>query len=269
MGKAYQDQDTWSSRRGEMDLRLRLAARMPLIAESLRVSEAGRERMLAELPSTGLPGLIAVLARHYGLATADLTWQETPDPEGSNSNRAAAYHLAVPGAGGHPALLGSLRLTLPGSHDNDIRAIADLYVDFAAIQPDIGPSAPARIAPDLRVTLSELVSFYTSAWEAVTALILTTGKHAQEIPPAGAPRLELYIQNRHPEQSGGPRTLRTLDLVDLSLFGRTRRTQLGDLSVGVTAPLGLSEDQIGSHVRQALIRMADDFGFTAANTAQI
>jgi hypothetical protein len=59
-------------------------------------------------------------------------------------------------------------------------------------------------------------------------LVLTTGERAPELPPAGAPRLELYTQNRHPEFSGGPRTLRTLDLVDLSAFGRTRKTQLGD-----------------------------------------
>jgi hypothetical protein len=92
---------------------------------------------------------------------------------------------------------------------------------------------------------------------------------AVDIPLAGAPRMELYIQNRHPEAGGGPRVLRTLDLVDLSVFGRTRRTQLGDLSVGVTAPLGLSPEEIGSLVRQALIRMANDFGFTAADAAQI
>lgn len=89
------------------------------------------------------------------------------------------------------------------------------------------------------------------------------------MPPAGAPRLELYIQNRHSEASGGPRVLRTLDMVDLSIFGRTRKTQLGDLSVGVTTPLSLSAQEIGSLVRRALIRMASDFGFTAADTAQI
>lgn len=96
-----------------------------------------------------------------------------------------------------------------------------------------------------------------------------TGQKAQEVPPVGAPRLELYIQNRHPELSGCPRTLRTLDLVDLSVFGRTRKAQLGDLSAGVTTPLGLSAEKTGSLVRQALKTMANDFGFTAADTAHI
>jgi hypothetical protein len=45
--------------------------------------------------------------------------------------------------------------------------------------------------------------------------------------------------------------------------------QLADLSVGVTTPLGLSAEEIGVISRRALIRMASDFGFTAADTAQI
>jgi hypothetical protein len=69
--------------------------------------------------------------------------------------------------------------------------------------------------------------------------------------------------------SGGPRVLRTLDLVDLSVFGRPRKTQLGDLPVGVTGPLSLGPDEIKTVVRQALIGMASDLGFTAAETAQI
>jgi len=56
---------------------------------------------------------------------------------------------------------------------------------------------------------------------------------------------------------------------DLCVFGRARRTQLGNLSVGVTTPLGLSAEKIGSLVRQALVTMANDFGFTAADTARI
>ena len=118
-------------------------------------------------------------------------------------------------------------------------AIVDLCVDFEAIQPTSEPATPAHIPPKLQITPSELVGFFTGAWQAAKALVLTTGQKAVEVPPAGAPRLELYIRNRHPEGSGGQRVLHTQDLIDLSVFGRTRKTQLGDLSVGVTAPLGL------------------------------
>jgi hypothetical protein len=267
--EACRDQDTWSFRRGEMDLRPRLAARMLMVAEGLRVTEPGRAQMLAELTSTGLTDLIASLANRYDLPSADLTWQETPEPEGFNNNRFAAYQLVVPGADDRPALLGSLWFTLPGGRAIDVSSVVDLCVDFDAIQPAAEPTTPAQIPSELRITPGELIRFFTSGWQAATALVLTTGEKAVDVPPAGASRLELYIQNRHPEASGGSRVLRTLDLVDLSVFGPTRKAQLGDLSVGVTAPLGLSAEEIGSLVRQALIRMTNDFGFTAADTAQI
>ena len=52
--QAYQDQDTWSMRREEMDLRLRAAARIPFLAEGSRITGTRRTRMLAALPDTGL-----------------------------------------------------------------------------------------------------------------------------------------------------------------------------------------------------------------------
>jgi hypothetical protein len=72
--------------------------------------------MLAELPSTGLTDLIASMAKRYGLGAVDLTWQETPEPEGFNNSRFAAYQLIVPDADGRPALRGSLWFTLRASY---------------------------------------------------------------------------------------------------------------------------------------------------------
>jgi hypothetical protein len=267
--EACRDQDTWSFRRGEMDLRLRLAAQMQLVAEDLAISGSGRQQMLGELLSTGLTELIADLAKRYGLEAWDLLWQETPEGEGHNNSRFAAYQLIVPGRDGRPALLGSLWLTLPGGRATTVSAIVDMSADFESIQPTSESTTPAHIAPELRITPGELIAFYTSAWRAATALVLTTGRSSAEIPLAGPTRLELYVQNRHPDGVGGSRVLRTLDLVDLSVFGLTRRTQLGDLSVGVKALLGLSIEEIGSLVRQALRKMAADFGFTDAETAQL
>ena len=172
-------------------------------------------------------------------------------------------------ADGRPALLGSLWFTLPAGRESEVRAIVDLCVDFDAIQPAAEPATPAQIPSELQIRPGELVTFFTSGWQAAAALVLATGQKAVDLPPAGASRLELYIQNRHPEGSGGQRVLRTQDLVDLSVFGRTRKSQLRDLSVGVTTPLGPATEEIGSLVRQALVRMASDFGFTGAESTQL
>jgi hypothetical protein len=268
--KAYQDQDTWSMRRGEMDLRLRLAARIPVAAGNLRISESGRSRMLAALPATGIIGLITALARRYQLEPRSLDWQETPEPVGYNDTVRAAYEVTIVGPDGRAALRGSLWLSLPRDHAGDIRAIVDLSIDFDAIRPETGTiRTPASVPLELRVAVGELVRFFSCAWQAAMTLPRAAAEEPRQLPPAGAPRLELYIQNRHPETSGGPRTLRTLDMIDLSPFGRTRRSQLIDLEVGITAPQGLTAQDTEELARKAMIRMAEDHAFTAAETARI
>jgi hypothetical protein len=190
--EACRDQDTWSARRGEMDLRLRLAIRMLLVSEGLRITEVGRTRMLGELASTGLTDLVAALAKRYGLEAADLDWQETPEPEGIHNNRLAAYQLVVTAADGRPALLGSLWLTLLAGRESEVGAIVDLCVNFDAIQPTAEPATPAQIPSELHIMPGELVRFLTSGWQAAEALVLATGQKTVDLPPAGASRLELY-----------------------------------------------------------------------------
>jgi hypothetical protein len=58
--------------------------------------------------------------------------------------------------------------------------------------------------------------------------------------------------------------LRTLDMVDLAVFGPTGRKQIRDLAVAVTTPLGLSQPEIDSLVVHAMQRIAENFGFTGA-----
>ena len=58
-------------------------------------------------------------------------------------------------------------------------------------------------------------------------------------------------------------------MVELSAFGPTRRAHIVDLAVGITAPLGLSAEETSMLARQAMIRMAGDYAFTDAETAEI
>jgi hypothetical protein len=52
-------------------------------------------------------------------------------------------------------------------------------------------------------------------------------------------------------------------MIDLSHYGQPRQDPPGDLSVGVTAPIGLSEQEIETLTRNALDWMTEDFGFTS------
>lgn len=266
--QAYQDQDTWSMRREVMDLRLRVAARIPFVPNGSRITGTRRSRMLAALPATGLTGVISELAARHGLDAGELHWQETPEPTGYNDTLRATYQLTIAGPDGRTALHAALWFTLPHGYEA-ARAIVDLSVDFDAVRPGAFEGTPANVPADLQLTPSEVAAFFSSAWRTTVVLPLAGTENLLDMPPAGPPRLEFYIQNRRPENSGGQRTLRTLEMVDMSVFGTTRKTQITDLAVGITTPLDLSVEETDALSRQVLIRMAEDYAFTDVETANI
>lgn len=259
------DGDSWGTGKGDMDLRVRLAARIPIAESDLRVTGSGRARMLAALRSHPLNDVLLEAARRRGLRTHALEWDETPEPAGHNNARFATYQSVISAPDHRPAFIGNLWLMLPVSYSNVLSSVADMRVDFDAIRASKSPG-PAPVQDDIKLTGEELIAFFAQAW-VITTTILPMAATASllEVPPAGPPRLELHIQNERPENSGKPHPLRTFDLVDLSYYGRPRTTYDPDLSVGITIPLGLPEEQITTLVHDALARMTEDFGFTGAS----
>jgi hypothetical protein len=263
--EAFRDRDTWTGRDGAMDLRLRVAARIPVVLAGLRITDAGRARMLETLQHNGLLTTMTRLAARYGLDHGILTWAETPEPVGRNNPRSGAYQASVVGSDGRPAITGSLAFFLPTGVVDDIRAIADLRISFEAVRPDHATDGDglAEIPADLQVTGPELINFLAQGWQITTAiLLLCATADLADLSPAGAPHLEFYIQNEHRPNTGQSRQVRTLDMIDLSHYGQPRQDPPGDLSVGVTTPIGLSEKEIESLVLAAVDRMTEDFGFT-------
>jgi hypothetical protein len=256
------DRDSWGNGKGEMDLRVRLAARIPVADSDLRVTGAGRERMLAVLRSAQFNDVLLAAARRRGLKADSLGWDETPYPHGHNNTRFATYQTVIQTPDQRPALVGNLWLMLPGGYSHGLSSVADMRLDFGAIQASSGPGAPPA-QNDIRLTREELIGFFAQAWDVTTTILpMVAAASLLDVPPAGAPRLELHVQNERPETSGKPRTLSTFDLVDLSYYGRPRATHHPDLSVGITIPLGLPREQITPLVYEALARMTEDFGFT-------
>jgi hypothetical protein len=264
--EAFRDRDAWTGRDGTMDLRLRVAARIPVVAAGLRITDAGRDRMLSTLEHNGLLTMMTRLAARYGLDSGTLTWAETPEPAGRNNPRSAAYEATV-SADGRPAIAGSLRIFLPTGIAGDItQAVADLRISFEAIRPGhaTGSDGLAEIPADLKITEPELVAFLARGWQVTTAILpLCATADPADLPPAGAPHLELYIQNEHGPNTGQSRKVRTLDMVDLSRYGQPREDPAGDLSVGVTTPISMPWKDIEALTLKALDRMTEDFGFTS------
>jgi len=189
-----------------------------------------------------------------------------PEPGGHNNSRFAAYQAVIPGPDGRAAMLACAWVMLPSSLGDVVSCVVDLRVDFDAVRPS--PPGPAHVPADLKVTCGELADFFAKAWHlAMVVLPLAAAVSPAELPPAGAPRVELHIQNERPVLSGGPRSLRLLDMIDLSDYGQPRGDRLDSLAVGVTVPVGLPDGRITALVNDGMTRMAEDSGFTGIHAA--
>jgi len=72
---------------------------------------------------------------------------------------------------------------LPGSVIGEVSSVADLRIDFGAIQS--ASAEPPRISADLRVTRTELTSFFARSWHVTMAILpLTAIANPLEVPPA-------------------------------------------------------------------------------------
>lgn len=216
------------------------ARESPVVVAGLRVTDAGRARMLERLEHGGLPTMMTDLATRYGLDPGVLTWEEAADPVGRNNSRSVAYLACATGSDGRPAITGALLFFLPTGVAGDVLAIADLGISFEAVRPEyvMHSNGLAEIPVDLQVTGPELVTFLVQAWQTTTAILpLCAIADPADLSPAGPPHLELYIQNKHRPNSGQSRQVRTLDVIDLSRYGQPRQDPPGDLSVGVTTPV--------------------------------
>jgi hypothetical protein len=258
------DRDWGTSHSDTMDLRLRVAARIPIDADDLRITTLGRERMLEALDHSSLTEVATRLAERYAVDNAAASWQETAEPTGYNDSRFATYHWTTTTTTIGAAVRAELRLILPDGYRNEIISLVDLRIGFPVPgQPTATPAQPAAIPTGLPVTVSELVAFLVQGWHVATAVVPRAAvADPRRLRLAGAPRIGLYIINERPDNGGGSQVRHTLDMVDLSLFGRSRRAQIRDLSIAVTAALGLTDDEVTKLVNEALMRLTEDFGFT-------
>lgn len=256
---AFEERDRWASASAfdTRDLRIRLAARIPLSADEWRITGAGRGRMLSAVERSGLMPVLRRAAARRGLEHGDLLWTEIGEPDGLNNSRFAAYQAVVPGSDDRPAAAICLRLMVPDGRGVDLRTAVDLRVDFGAFGSTSRALSPGSLK-DLRWTLVELIDFFSQAWPiATTELLLAATDDPLSLAPAGAPRVELHIQN----EELGTADSGILDMVDLSPLGAPRTTRTGNLSVGVTTPLAFSEPDVTTVITSALVRMVEDAGF--------
>ncbi|MET7774106.1 hypothetical protein [Nocardia sp. NPDC005366] len=254
--EAFRDRDTWTSSADEPDLRIRLAARIPLSADEWRISSSGRGRLLAGADSSGVVRLLKQLAYGNSSSSAVGSWEELDGPFGLNNSRFAAYHISTGHDGTAVRLETRLLLMLPdGRFTTDLCATVDLHINTNTC-----PSPTNSTGTIL--TSSNVIEYLTEAWWLATQIMpLAASEDLFSLPPAGAPRLEIYIQTYRRQPSDSHTKANVLDYINFSDFGSPRRARLDLLSIGVTTPLELTTTEINDIIKQAIVRMVEDAGF--------
>lgn len=75
----------------------------------------------------------------------------------------------------------------------------------------------------------------------------------------------MHAINERGQNTGGPRTFRLSDLVDLTQFGTTHKTYLSRLDTAVIGRGPLPDHNARDVIQQALERAAEDAGFDTAD----
>jgi len=266
---ASRDRTIWTGIKA--DLRVRIAVRIPWPTWALRIDSAGRRRVEAALAAPDATEVVQVLGRPRQINAGQPRWTKTSDADGRNDTWGVSYECTLDGPDGRPAIVGRALFQLPTMPtESSALTLVDVRVDFDALRPSAPGTADAAPPEQLRISVTELVSVFTCAWQvAIAVLPLAVAVDPTALAPAGAPRLELYVFNERPDTMGGDRTLRTEQMLDLTPFGATTKTNLYDLTIGVTAPLDLTGSEIEATVKAAMVRMAEDVGFTDADLATL
>jgi hypothetical protein len=207
---------------------------------------------------------VAALAADRTAVPPDLRWRPRSDQFARNDSWGASYECVIPAADGRPAIRGTLQFLMPDlMRSQQLTSLVDIEFDFDGCQREpCQPNTPVT----RRLSHAEIAACFTTAWRlAFDVLPLALGEPEADGDPGDRPRAGLYIINERGQHTGGERTFRLGDLVDLAPFGTTHKTQLPRLDIGVVGRGSLSEPDAREVVRQALVRAAEDAGFDAAD----
>jgi hypothetical protein len=125
--------------------------------------------------------------------------------------------------------------------------------------PSVGPAWP-------RLTVDDLFWIFVAAWHTATEVLpAVVDADPATVPPAGPPVVELRVSAEHSYGAAPGQQPLLSDLVDLTAWGSSDRDRLTEMSVTVTAPTHLEPDDRQILTRQAMVYMAEAFGFLNAS----
>ncbi|MFD5820594.1 helix-turn-helix domain-containing protein [Streptomyces sp. NPDC127038] len=237
-------------------LRLRALVNLPWAdAGTLEITKPRRVQLERQLPYGALAGAVTMLSRRRGAEPRTAVWERTPS---GNAARSAGYTCTIPVPGGGPALRAAAMLALPTTVNPTVVACAEVLVE--------DPAAWARAlgsGPNTRLDFDEVQTVLLDAWETAAELLPGLVGDPAGLRWAAPPTTELRITCERPGADGVLPALGTL--VDLAPLGVGYDGGRSCMAVTVTAPPVMGRRERRSLMRQALVRMALEFGYVGAD----
>ncbi|MGW0971236.1 hypothetical protein [Streptomyces sp. NPDC002516] len=236
-------------------LRLRAVVTLPWAgADMLEITRPRRVQLERQLPYGVLAGAVTMLSRRRGAEPRTAVWERTPS---GNSARDAGYTCTIPAPGGGPALRAAAVLALPTPANPAVVACAEVLVeDPAAWAGTFGTG------PNTRLDFDEVQTVLLDAWETAAELLPGLVGDPARLRWAAPPTTELRMTCERPTDSGALPALGTL--VDLAPLGVGYDGGRSCMAVTVTASPAMGRRERRTLMRQALVRMALEFGYVDA-----
>jgi len=253
----------WTADRAAQQLRLRAVATLPY-ADARELSITGPRRLDLEqaLPISELAGIVTTLSLRRGADLRAAVWNRGPN---RNALDALSYSSVITAPDGRTALAAEVMMALPNAMNSSVVTCAELRVEDLSAWAEALAASGAPHRTDLRLSLEEVAEFFAAAWQTATerlADVVTDNAPAMLWADPPTVELRLSAERRH---DSTPQPQPMLDeYIDMSSFGDSDRGQLREMAVTITAPPCLNPSERRDRTREALVYMAQQFGFLEA-----
>jgi hypothetical protein len=257
----------WTAERAARQLRLRAIATLPWAeASELAIIPQRRADLEQSLPVSELAGLVTTLSLRRGAALRAADWSRGPN---RNALDALSYSSLITAPDARAALAAEVMMALPSSMNSSVVTCAELRVTDPVAWAEALAASGAPIGQDVRLSLEDVAEFFIVAWQTATErLASVVTDDAPAMPWADPPTVELRLSaERRFDTNPAPQPM-LAEYIDMSPLGHSDRGQVPEMAVTIIAPPRLDPSDRRTRTREALVYMAQQFGFIEASADQ-
>ncbi|MEU5958282.1 RNA-binding domain-containing protein [Streptomyces sp. NPDC047525] len=241
-------------------LRLRAVVNLPWADPgTLEITRPRRHQLEQQLPYSALAGAVTTLSRRRGTELPAAGWKRGPF---GNTARSVSYTCTISAPDCIPALKAAATLALPTTTDSAVVACAEVL-----IEDPVAWASALGIDRGTQLCFDEVQALLLGAWETAAELLPDVVGDPAALRWAAPPTTELRMTCEQPAQNG---VLPALDrLIDLDPLGANTDGERSRMAVTITATPTLPRRERQSLMRQALVHMAQEFGYVDAEVERL